>query len=79
MAAGLLELRVDSELEACIGALRRKANLETLTAEEDAEYKELVEAVELVSIMKANARRFLAKQCASHGQRSARSGSKARQ
>lgn len=64
MAAALLDLRVDSELEARIGDLRRKANLGTLTADEDAEYKEFVEAVDLISIMQAKARRFLAKQCA---------------
>ena len=44
MASALLALRVDSELEAHIGDLRRKANDGTLTAAEDAEYKEFVEA-----------------------------------
>ncbi len=64
MASALLELRVDSELEAQIGELRRKANDGTLTPAEDAEYKDFVEAVDLISIMQAKARRFLAKQCA---------------
>ena len=64
MASALLELRVDSELEGHISDLRRKANDGTLTQAEDAEYREFVEAVDLISIMQAKARRFLAKQCA---------------
>jgi len=61
MATALLELRVDSELEARIGDLRNKANSGTLTAEEDAEYKDFVDAVDLISVMQAKARRFLAR------------------
>ena len=64
VAAALLELRADSELDAHIGELRRKANDGTLTPTEDADYKDFVEAVDLISIMQAKARRFLAKQCA---------------
>ncbi len=64
MAAALLELRADSELEAHIGELRLKANDGTLTQAEEADYKDFVEAVDLISIMQAKARRFLAKQCA---------------
>ena len=62
MAAALLELRADSELENRIGELRQKANDGTLAPGEDAEYKDFVEAVDLISIMQAKARRFLAKQ-----------------
>jgi hypothetical protein len=64
VAAALLELRADSELEAHIGELRQKANEGILTPAEDADYKDFVEAVDLISIMQAKARRFLAKQCA---------------
>ena len=64
VAAALLDLRADSEMEAHVGELRRKANDGTLTPAEDAEYKDFVEAVDLISIMQAKARRFLAKQCA---------------
>ncbi len=64
MAVALLELRADSELEAHIGKLRHKANDGTLTPGEDAEYKDFVEAVDLISIMQAKARRFLARQSA---------------
>jgi hypothetical protein len=64
VAVALLELRADSELAAHIGELRRKANDGTLTPVEDADYKDFVEALDLISIMQAKARRFLAKQCA---------------
>jgi hypothetical protein len=64
MAAALLELRADSEMEAHIGELRRKADDGTLTPAEDAEYKDFVEAVDVISIMRAKARRFLARQSA---------------
>jgi hypothetical protein len=64
MASALLDLRADPETESHIADLRRKANAGTLTSAEDAEYKDFVEAVDLISIMQAKARRFLAKQCA---------------
>jgi hypothetical protein len=52
------------KLEARIGELRCKANEGTLTPAEDAEYKDFVEAVDLISIIQTKARRFLAKQSA---------------
>ena len=61
-ASALLGLRADSELEAHIEELRHKANDGTLTPGEDAEYRDFVEAVDLISIMQAKARRFLARQ-----------------
>jgi hypothetical protein len=64
VAEALLALRADSDLEAHIGELRRKANDGTLTQAEDADYKDFVEAVDVISVMQAKARRFLAKQCA---------------
>jgi len=64
MASVLLELRADPELEAHIGELRRKANDGRLTPAEEAGYKDFVEAIDLISIMQAKARRFLAKQSA---------------
>jgi hypothetical protein len=62
MAAAFLKLRADPELEAHVDALRQKANDGTLTPAEDAEYKDFVEALDLISIVQAKARRFLAKQ-----------------
>ena len=63
-ASALLNLRADPEVQARIEELRRKANEGMLTLAEDAEYKDFVEAVDIVSIMQAKARRFLARQAA---------------
>lgn len=63
-ASALLNLRADPEVEARIEGLRQKANEGTLTPDEDAEYKDFVEAVDIVSIMQAKARRFLSRQAA---------------
>ena len=57
-------LRADAQLQAEIDELRRKANDGTLSAEEDAEYKDFVEALDVVSIIQAKARRFLAEHSA---------------
>ena len=64
VASALLALRADAELQAHIDELRRKANEGALTRTEDAEYKDFVEAVDVISIIQAKARRFLAKQSA---------------
>src|SRR5688572_17592290 len=64
VAAALLELRADTQLQAHIEELRHKANEGTLTRAEDAEYKDFVEAVDVISIIQAKARRFLEKQSA---------------
>ena len=64
MASAFLQLRADSELEAHIDELRGKANSGTLTPAEEAEYRDFVEVVDLISIMQAKARRFLARQSA---------------
>jgi hypothetical protein len=63
-ASALLNLRADPDLEARIEELSRKANEGTLTLAEDAEYKDFVEAVDIVSIMQVKARRFLSRQAA---------------
>jgi hypothetical protein len=78
LASVVLGLRADPEMEAHIGELRRKTNEGALTPEEDAEYKDFVEAVDLISIMQAKARRFLANRSAWHGSRRTGSRSKAR-
>jgi hypothetical protein len=61
LARKLVDLRVDPELQTHIDMLRQKANEGTLTLEEDAEYKDFVEAVDVISIIQAKARQFLAK------------------
>ena len=64
IARKIADLRADEELESHIGELRRKANEGTLTPEEDAEYKDFVEAVDVLSIIQAKARQFLSQECA---------------
>jgi hypothetical protein len=63
-ASALLNLRADPDVEARIQELRRRSEKGTLTPAEDAEYKDFVEAVDIVSIMQAKARRFLSRQAA---------------
>jgi hypothetical protein len=63
-ASALLDLRADPEVEARVAELRRKANEGTLTPAEDAEYKEFIEAVDVVSVLQAKARRVLSRQAA---------------
>ncbi|MEX2142523.1 MAG: hypothetical protein WD894_24935 [Pirellulales bacterium] len=60
LARTLVELRADDELHSEIEALRQKANLGTLTSEEEAAYKDFVEALDVLSIIQSKARRFLA-------------------
>ncbi len=62
MARTIVALRADADLESHIATLREKANEGTLSPEEDADYKEFVEAVDVISIIQAKARRFLAQQ-----------------
>jgi hypothetical protein len=63
-ASAIVALRADAEVQARMEELRRKANEGTLTPDEDAEYKDFIEALDLVSIMQAKARRFLSRQAA---------------
>ena len=58
-ARKLVDLRADDELLLHVEDLRQKANHGTVTAEEEAEYKDFVEAVDLISILQAKARRVL--------------------
>lgn len=63
----LVELRADDELQAEIDLLRQKANQGTLTPDEEASYKDFVEAVDVISIIQSKARRFLISHPAEHG------------
>ena len=57
----LVGLRADDELLSHIEILRGKANQGTMTAEEEADYREFVEAVDVISILQSKARRVLSK------------------
>lgn len=63
-ASALLNLRAEPEVEARAQDLREKANEGTLTPLEEVEYKDFVEAVEVISIVQAKARRLLSHQTA---------------
>jgi len=63
-ASALMNLRAAPGVEARLEELRGKANEGTLTSAEEAEYKDFVEAIEVVSIVQAKARRFLSRQAA---------------
>lgn len=69
LARHLVELRADDELQAEIDALRQKANAGSLSPEEEASYKDFVEAVDVISIIQSKARRFLASHPAENGHR----------
>lgn len=58
-AQRLVDVRADGEMQHRIDDLREGANQGTLTAAEDAEYKEFVEALDVLSLMQAKARRSL--------------------
>ena len=60
-AQTVVNLKADAETQSEIDELREKANKGTLTAEEDAAYKEFVEAVDVISILQSKARQYLAK------------------
>ena len=64
MARTIVQLRADPELQARVDELAAKASAGTLTPEEDAEYKSYVEAADIIGIIQAKARRFLAKHSA---------------
>jgi hypothetical protein len=59
LAHKIIALRIDPEMERRVNELRQKANEGTLSSEEDAEYKDFVESVDIVSILQAKAKKFL--------------------
>jgi hypothetical protein len=62
LARVIADLRADDQLQAEVENLRQKSNEGTLTPEEDAAYRDFVEAVDVISILQTKARRFLAQQ-----------------
>ena len=61
LARRLVDLRADAELQAEVEVLRQKANEGKLNSDEEAAYKDFVEAVDVISIIQSKARRFLAR------------------
>ncbi len=61
VARVIANLRVDPETEAEVQRLRERANEGKLTIEEEAAYRDFVEAADVISIIQSKARRFLAR------------------
>jgi hypothetical protein len=58
-ARKVVAAKATPELQSHIDELREKANAGTLSPDEDAEYKEFVDALDVLSIIQSKARRFL--------------------
>ena len=61
LARTLVSLRADDELQAEIEILRRKASDGTLAPDEEVAYRDIVDAIDVISILQSKARRFLAR------------------
>jgi hypothetical protein len=59
-AKKLLELRMDSEVQARVDVLAEKANEGLLTDAERAEYEAYINTADFIAILKLKARRYLA-------------------
>jgi hypothetical protein len=59
VARRIVDLRASADVEARASLLAEKANQGTLSAEEEAEYKDFVDAVDIIAILQAKARKFL--------------------
>ena len=59
VAQRIVALRASPDVQSRADELARKANEGTLTPDESTEYEEFVEAVDILSIIQAKARRFL--------------------
>jgi biopolymer transport protein ExbD len=59
-ASKLLELRAGPELLTRIEELRSKANSGLLSADEQIEYRDFVEAIDIISLLQSKARKILA-------------------
>jgi len=66
VAQKIVDLRADEVLQKRVDYLASKANEGTLTVEEEQEYKSYIEAADMVGILQAKARQFLARNPASH-------------
>ena len=64
VAQRIVELRPDAQTQTRLNELRQKANEGKLSAEEQIEYEEFIEGIDLIGILKAKARRALEKHMA---------------
>jgi len=61
------DMQADRTLQAHVDELAAKAGEGTLTPEEEAEYKAIVDAADLMAILRLKARRFLKQHTTQHG------------
>lgn len=59
VAKRLVDFRADAETQALVDALADKANEGALSDQEQAEYRQLVEAFDLITVLQAKARSLL--------------------
>lgn len=62
VARRIVRLQLDPAVQSQLDELAAKANEGQLTSEERAEYEQLVDSIDAVAILKAQARRALARQ-----------------
>lgn len=60
----VVNIKADPELQSYVDLLAAKANDGCITAAENAEYKALIDAADLIAVLQSKARRFLAKHSA---------------
>ena len=59
-ARKVADIQIDDDLQAHVDSLAQKSNAGTITESELAEYKALIDAADLISVLQLKARRFLA-------------------
>lgn len=64
MARAFADIKIDRDLQSHVDELARKANDGTISDAEDAEYKALIDAADLIAVLRLKARRYLAKNSA---------------
>ena len=64
LARAIANIKADPDLQSHVNLLATKANDGSITAAEDAEYKALVDAADLIAVLQLKARRFLARHSA---------------
>lgn len=60
LAQTVADIKIDDDLQAHVDSLAQKSNAGTITEAELAEYKALIDAADLISVLQLKARRFLA-------------------
>ncbi len=67
MARTIADLRADDQTQARVDELAAKASAGTLSPPEEAEYRQYIEAADILGVIQSKARRYLADQQARNG------------